>query len=361
MSELVLTPTQYLELEKLALGAFAPVEGFMNEEAFASVVDTMRLPDGTVFPLPITLAVDRHTADRLRGLPRVALVHGGEEIGTLIPESCFTCDKQAVADKVFGTADVRHPGVAEFYAAGDHMLGGAVQLHRRVSFAFSDYELSPADVRRYVRARGWRRVVGFQTRDVPHRAHEYLQRVALEQADALFIQPLVGRKKLGDYTPAAIIAGYRTLIDRYYPKGRVIFGILSTFMRYAGPREAVFHAIIRRNYGCSHFIVGRDHAGVGSYYGAYEAHALLRRLEGELGIAIMPLCGPYHCARCDGVVTEHTCPHRETEPAAITEISGTDMRALLAAGRRPDARFMRLEVVDSLRNVPLFIEEDAAA
>ncbi|MDJ0949922.1 MAG: sulfate adenylyltransferase [Alphaproteobacteria bacterium] len=360
MGELQIGTTQYLELEKLALGAFAPVEGFMNEDAFASVVETMRLPDGTVFPLPIALAVDGDTARRLRGLPRVALVHGGEQVGTLIPDSCFTCDKEAVAQKVFGTVDARHPGVSDFYATGSHMLGGAVQLHRRVLFEFSDYELSPADVQRYVRARGWRRVVGFQTRNVPHRAHEYLQRVALEQADAIFIQPLVGKKKYGDYTPAAIIAGYRTLIDRYYPKGRVIFGILSTYMRYAGPREAVFHAIIRRNYGCSHFIVGRDHAGVGSYYGPYDAHTLLRRFEGELGIAIMPLHGPYHCRVCDGIVTEQTCPHRDTDPAAVTEISGTDMRALLIAGRTPDPRFMRADVVESLQGVPLFIQDAAA-
>ncbi|MDP6175475.1 MAG: hypothetical protein QGF09_15010, partial [Rhodospirillales bacterium] len=194
MSELILTRPQYLELEKLGLGAFRPLTGFMNEDEFRGVVETMRLPGGAVFPLPVVLDVEGETAARLKGLPRVALVYDGEEVGELRPESAFTCDKAVVAEKVYGTADPAHPGVAFFMAGGDHFLGGAVVLTKRASFDFSDDELTPEETRALFAGKGWKSVVGFQTRNVPHRAHEYLQRIALEQVDGLFIQPLVGRK-----------------------------------------------------------------------------------------------------------------------------------------------------------------------
>ena len=201
-------------------------------------------------------------------------------------------------------------------------------------------------------------MVGFQTRNVPHRAHEYLQRVALEHCDGLFIQPLVGRKKIGDYTPEAIIVANQLLVDQFYPPHRVVLGILSTAMRYAGPREALFHALIRRNYGCTHFIIGRDHAGVGEYYGKYSAHELARQFEGDLGIDIMYLHGPYHCRRCDGIVTEHTCAHLHSDPAAITQISGTDMRTVLSGGKEPEPHLMRSEVVEALKGINLFVGEN---
>ena len=358
MSELVLTRPQYLELEKLGLGAFKPLAGFMNEDEFHAVVETMRLPDGAVFPLPVMLDVDGETAGRLKGLPRVALVYDGEQVGELRPESVFTCDKATVAEKVYGTADVLHPGVAFFMAGGDHYMGGAVALIKRATFNFSRDELAPEETRVLFAQRGWKSVVGFQTRNVPHRAHEYLQRIALEQVDGLFIQPLVGRKKKGDYTPQAILRGYGVLIGEFYPADKVVLGILSTYMRYAGPREAVFHAIIRRNYGCTHFIIGRDHAGVGDYYGRYEAHELARRFDGDLGIEIMYLHGPYFCGRCDGIVTEQTCSHEQTAFRSVTHISGTDMRAMLLGGKEPDTHLMRPEVIAALQGTELFIEDD---
>lgn len=359
MTELALSRSQYLELEKLGLGAFRPLDGFMNEDQFHAVVDGMRLPDGGVFPLPVVLDVAATTADRLHGAARVALTYDDEEVGELRPESRFVCDREAVSTKIFGTADPTHPGAAFFGAGGEVFLGGPVKLTHRAKLDISEFELTPEQTRATFAERGWRTVVGFQTRNVPHRAHEYLQRVALEFFDGLFIQPLVGRKKKGDYTPEAIMTGYRALISGFYPKNRVVLGILSTAMRYAGPREAVFHAIIRRNYGCTHFIVGRDHAGVGDYYGKYDAHDLTRRFDGELGIEILRLHGPYHCALCDGMVTEHTCPHYKLDGDAITEISGTDMRAILTGGKQPDAHLMRREIVESLESVPLFIEESA--
>jgi sulfate adenylyltransferase len=193
---------------------------------------------------------------------------------------------------------------------------------------------------------------------VPHRAHEYLQRVALELCDGLFIQPLVGRKKRGDYTPEAVLGGYKALITNMLPRERVLLGVLSTAMRYAGPREAIFHAIIRRNYGCTHFIIGRDHAGVQSFYGKYDAHALAKKFAAELGITILALHGPFHCRICDGIATEKTCPHIETQPDAVTEISGTLMRQLLSEATMPRPELMRPEVIAAISDLPMFVEGD---
>ena len=357
MTEIVLDRFQYLELEKLALGAFRPLDGFMTEDEFLHVVSDMRLPTGDVFPLPVVLDLTAEEARRIRGRPRVTLLFGDEEIGEVRPTSIFTCDKAAVAEKVFGTADRDHPGVGFFLRGGDWFVGGPVSLAKRARLEIHDDELTPAETRAVFGERGWRTVVGFQTRNVPHRAHEYLQRIALERADGLFIQPLVGRRKAGDFTPQAILKGYHALIDRFYPKDRVLLGILTTAMRYAGPREALFHAIIRRNYGCTHFIVGRDHAGVGGYYGKYAAHELVRRFDGELGIEVIRLHGPYYCRLCDGIVTERTCPHESSRPEAVHHISATDMRRMLTGGTVPDRRLMRPEVVEALRGVPLFIRE----
>ncbi len=358
MSDLALSRRQYQELEKIAVGAFAPLTGFMNEDEFHAVVREMRLPDGSVFPLPVVLDLDKTDADRIGGQDQVTLTFEGAAVGELRPASFFSCDKADVARHVFGTDDPEHPGVAHFMTMGEIMVGGAVQLVKRAVLDTAEYELTPEETRRIFRDRGWASVVGFQTRNVPHRAHEYLQRVALESCDGIFIQPLVGRKKQGDYTPQAIMTGYRALIDQFYPTERVVLGILTTSMRYAGPREAVFHAIIRRNYGCTHFIVGRDHAGVGDYYGKYEAHELTRRFDGELGIEILRLSGPYHCGLCDGLVTDRTCPHERTRPDAVTHISGTNVRAMLVGGRTPDPHVMRPEIIASLAGTPLFIEEN---
>lgn len=358
MTELHLSRSQYLELEKIAFGAFRPVDGFMNEDAFRGVVETMRLPDGSVFPLPIVLDVDRETADRLKGLRTVALVHDGVDVGTLAPESVFTCDKASVARQVYGTDAMDHPGVRFFMTGGDWFVGGPVSLTRRIETGLTPFELTPEEAKALFEWNGWKTVTGFQTRNVPHRAHEYLLRVALETTDGLFVQPLVGRKKAGDFTPQAVISAYEALLGGFFPEASSTLGILTTSMRYAGPREAVFHAVVRRNYGCTHFIVGRDHAGVGNYYGKYDAHALTRRFDGELGIEIFRFAGPYHCALCDGIVTERTCRHEGIAPDAVTHIAGTDMRAMLLGGTQPDRHLMRPEIIDAVRDVPLFIDKE---
>jgi len=357
MFEIQLNKSQYLELEKIGLGAFSPLSGFMNEDDFYSVVDTMRLTSGEVFPLPITLGVSVKVAEYLKSAPVVTLRYNGKEVGRLTPESFYSCDKKYVAHKIFGTNDSAHPGVAYFNKSGDVFIGGAVKLINRVNHEFSKHELTPHETKELFQRKGWKTVVGFQTRNVPHRAHEYLQKAALEHVDAIFIQPLIGWKKKGDFTPEAVLTGYKALID-YYRPGSVILGALSTNMRYAGPREAVFHAIIRRNYGCTHFIVGRDHAGVGDYYEKYEAHELTQCFDGELGIEVMRMHGPYYCSKCDTMVTEHTYPHYVQEPEVTTQISGTDMRAMLFDGVKPNSNLMRKEVIEAVSNVDLFVDKD---
>ena len=349
---------QYLELEKLGIGAFAPLSNFMSETEFQSVCDTMQLPTGDPFPIPVVFDVDRKTAKAAENAQRIELFYLGVLVGEIIPESIYTCNKESVASQIFGTNEKRHPGVQMFYNYGEYFIGGKTTLISRIELDISKYELTPAETKEIFTNLGWHTIVGFQTRNVPHRAHEYLQRVALEHVDGLFIQPLVGQRKIGDYTPEAIIQGYQTFINDFYPKNRVVLGILSTSMRYAGPREAVFHALIRRNYGCTHFIVGRDHAGVGKYYQKYGAHALLRSFASELGIQIMYLHGPYHCNLCGGIVTEHTCPHYTTNHNSIVEISGTLIRQILLGGSKPDERFIRPEVLKSVQNCTLFIDKE---
>lgn len=358
MRRLDLTKRQYLELEKIGLGAFAPLTGFMGEQDFQSVVTRMRLANGTVFPLPVILDVTADTAAAIPPGSTVDLFYADTAVGVLSVESVFTCDKDAVAAAVYGTADHAHAGVAHFRRLESHFVGGPVALTARVPMEFDHRELTPAQTQQYFGEQGWATVAGFQTRNVPHRAHEYLQRVALEVVDGLFIQPLVGYKKRGDYQPAAILAGYDALIVTCFPPDRVLLGVLSTSMRYAGPREAIFHAIVRRNYGCTHFIVGRDHAGVGGYYGKYEAQDLTRRFEGELGIAILRLSGPFYCRRCGSIATEKTCRHAVESPEATHEISGSDMRRLLSGDAVPAPELMRPEVIAALAGIPLFVEED---
>ena len=354
MPSIIIDRDHYLELEKIALGAFAPLTGFMDEKEFVSVVESLRLPSGDVFSLPVVFDVSEDCANSIRDSDTVELVFEGMAVGRLKPRDFFSCDRRYTAKKLYGTDDLAHPGVKNFYGLKPVFVGGKVELLQSAQLDISKFELTPSETRQTFQELGWKRIVGFQTRNVPHRSHEYLLRVALELSDGLFVQPLVGRKRTGDYTPEAIMGGYRALIGFYLPPQRVVLGVLSTVMRYAGPREAVFHAIIRRNYGCTHFIVGRDHAGVGEWYGLYDAHELTRQFDGDLGIKIMRLKGPYHCKKCDGITTEYTCPHLGTN--FVEQISGTYMRRILNEGKRPDPHLMRQEVVDALKGIEVFIK-----
>jgi len=349
---------QYLEAEKIDNGALHPLSGFMDETEFKSVVSDMRLTNGEVFSLPVTLDVDEEVKNKVRKSSEVDLCFAGKKIGTMEINSIFTCEKSVVARQVFGTDSEKHPGVSRFYRMNDWLVGGLIKIKTPPIYNEKWKELTPAATKSHFRDNMWKSVVGFQTRNIPHRAHEYLQRVNLEVFDGLFIQPLIGSRKRGDFSPEAVMLSYKYLIENHYPKSRVLLSPVRIPMRYAGPREAIFHAIIRRNYGCTHFIIGRDHAGVGDFYGKYEAQDLVRTVESELGILIRYMSGPYYCEICTGIVTEKTCFHLHSDPAAINEISGTWLRRALINELTVDDHLVRKGVVDSLRGVKIFLDEN---
>jgi sulfate adenylyltransferase len=334
------------DLECLAVGAFSPLTGFMGPEAYKSVVHTGRLTDGLVWTIPIVLAVPDEVL--ARAPERVALAGpGGRVLAVLTVESVFDAEPEAEAAEVFGTTDPAHPGAAVVRARSGLLVGGPVEvLELPASPAALGPRSTPAEVRAEAGARGWRSMVGFQTRNPVHRAHEYLHKVALEQVDGLLLHPLVGQTKDDDVPAALRMACYRALLDGYYPRGRVLLSAFPAAMRYAGPREAVFHAVVRKNYGCTHLIVGRDHAGVGNYYGTYAAQEAFDAYErGELGISPLKFEHAFWCTACGGMATTRTCPH---EPATRVHLSGTKVRELLRAGERPPAEFSRPEVADLL-------------
>ena len=330
------------DLECLAVGAFSPLTGFLGPPDHAAVVEQGRLADGTVWTLPVVLAADREV---LRGAPdRLVLIGpGGTILAVLDVEEVYQPDPVAEAVRVFGTADATHPGVAATLSRPGPLVAGPVRvLGLPATPPGLGLRLTPAEVRAEVAARGWRTMAGFQTRNPVHRAHEYLHKVALELVDGLLLHPLVGQTKDDDVPADLRMACYRALIERYYPPGRVLLSAFPAAMRYAGPREAVFHALVRKNYGCTHFIVGRDHAGVGGHYGAYAAQEAFDAYDpGELGITPLKFEHAFWCRRCEGMATTRTCPH---PPDDRITLSGTAVRALLARGQLPPREFSRPEV-----------------
>jgi sulfate adenylyltransferase len=342
LPKVVLDGRGLADLECLAVGAFSPLTGFLGPDDHASVVADGRLASGAVWTLPVGLAVPAGT---LRGAPdRLALVgDDGVPLAVLDVEGVHDPEPLREARAVYGTDDLTHPGVAATLARVGPLVGGSVHV---LALPQSPPELgprlTPAEVRAEADARGWRTMVGFQTRNPVHRAHEYLQKVALEQVDGLLLHPLVGQTKDDDVPAPLRMACYRVLLDGYYPAGRVLLSAFPAAMRYAGPREAVFHALVRRNYGCTHFIVGRDHAGVGSYYGTYAAQdAFDAYAPDELGIVPLKFEHAFFCRRCDSMASTRTCPH---DPDARVHLSGTAVRELLARGELPPFEFSRPEV-----------------
>ena len=337
-----LTARELADLDMLASGALSPLTGFMNKADYERVVEEMRLANGLLWALPVCLAVPAAPKG-----DRVALAdENGELLAVLDVEEVFSYDKEREAERCFRTTDAEHPGVARLYQQHELYLAGPVTVFRRQQPSFPELHRDPAETRAAFAERGWRRVVGFQTRNPIHRAHEYLTKCALETVDGLLLHPLVGETKADDVPAAVRVQCYRILMDGYYPAGRVLLSAFPAAMRYAGPREAVWHAICRKNYGCSHFIVGRDHAGVGSYYGTYDAQLIFHELDPqELGIEPMFFEHAFWCKACGQMATPKSCPHPSEEHVFL---SGTKVREMLAAGELPPVEFTRPEVASVL-------------
>jgi sulfate adenylyltransferase len=342
LEQIPLTSRELSDLDMLASGALSPLEGFMGPNDYERVVEEMRLDSGLPWSLPVCLAVDTPPKG-----DEVALTdESGRALAVLEVDDAYEYDREREAERCFRTTDDAHPGVARLYAQKPLYLAGRVTVFERLEPAFPELALDPAHTRSTFAERGWKRVVGFQTRNPIHRAHEYLTKVALETVDGLLIHPLVGETKSDDVPAATRVECYRVLVDGYYPQERVVVSAFPAAMRYAGPREAIWHAICRKNYGCSHFIVGRDHAGVGDYYGTYDAQLIFDEFPAhDLGIEPMFFEHAFFCRACGQMASPKTCPHGGDDHVFL---SGTKVRELLANGELPPAEFSRPEVAEVL-------------
>ncbi len=336
------------DVVNIAHGVYSPLEGFLVQEDYLSVLYEMRLANDLPWTIPIILDVDPEHIAGLREGDDVALAYNGIILAVMRIEEIYGWDKKEYAKQVFKTVDPSHPGVARTMARRELLVGGPIDLLNEPREPFERYRLWPKETRVLFEMRGWRTIAAFQTRNVPHLGHEYVQKAALTFTDGLFINPLVGWKKPGDYRDEVIVAAYEALIANYYPRNSVVFSILRMAMRYAGPREAVHHAIVRKNFGATHFIVGRDHAGVGDYYGPYEAWEIFREFP-DLGITPLFVREAFYCKKCSQMVNEKICPH----PSEYrVKISGTRLREMIKRGEKPPEYVMRPEVSEVVLKYP---------
>jgi sulfate adenylyltransferase len=336
------------DIENISFGVFSPLKGFMGEENFLSVLKQGRLSNGLPWTIPITLDMDKDSAIKVKDESEIALRNNGKIFGILYVKDLFSFDRLQAAKSIFQSDDRSHPGVYNYLTMKDTLVEGEVKILNTIVLD-DGVRLSPSKVRVEIYNRGWKSIVAFQTRNVPHIAHEMLQKSVLNIYDGLFINPLIGKKKTGDFKDEVILESYHTLIDNYYPKKKIIFSTLHTTMKYAGPKEAIHHAIMRKNFGCSHIIIGRDHAGVGNYYSPFAAHSIFKEYP-DLEIAPIFFPAFYYCKKCINFANEKTCPHNQDFKE---ELSGTKMRKMFLSGEVPPIHLMRPEiskVISSYKN-----------
>jgi sulfate adenylyltransferase len=333
------------DFANIARGVYSPLRGFMSRNDFLKVVNDLCLESGVAWPLPIVLDIGTELADRMEPGDRIGLqAPNGTPVGVMNIDSVYRYNEKKTCQQLFGTTDEDHPGVQTLQSKEPFFIGGPIKAFTDAVPRNGAHDLSPKETRVLFKKLDWDTVVGFQTRNVPHRAHEYLQKSALEHVDGLLIQPKIGEKKRGDYRNDAILEGYKSLIESYYPTESVALSMFKSRMWYAGPREAVFDSIVRKNYGCTHFIIGRDHAGVGDYYGDFEAQELFDAM-GNIGIEPLYYHYAFYCRKCDGIVSEKICPHSSDQHL---EPSGTKLRGMLSDGESPPPELMRPEVIETV-------------
>ena len=333
-----------IEVQNIATGVFSPLQGFMTQDDFREVVQRNRLASGHAWTLPIVLSIGRESTKQFAKNDTIILKTGQGAIASMQVEDIYTWNFEEYAKNVYGTTDEKHPGVQQLKANGEYFVGGSINFLGNTISHFPSFYLTPRETRVLFKEKKWDTVVGFQTRNVSHLGHEYVQKSAQSIVDGLFINPVIGKKKPGDFTDQVILNSYKALIDEYYVKERTVMSILQTEMRYAGPKEAIFHAIVRKNFGCSHFIIGRDHAGVGNYYHPFAAQKIFEFFP-DLGITPIFFMSFFFCKKCNSIANDKTCPHPQSDHI---DFAGKIIREKLVNHQTPPESMMRKEVAEEI-------------